>query len=359
MNRYIIDTNTVYEMLAFNGTNLNGVKTLDRTDINYLKLKKFIFRNLKQKKLYISPVSIFEILNKLRHDENDTKKAFDELETIKKTYRYDLFCNDLGKNVFSLDDSVMNKIRNNYCEVLNYKDIILKTKIESESNLLYLFPFQIVIFYLLAVHYGNNEYEKTYEIYINSFVKKNCDYISKIMKKYILNNLQLNYDEKKEKKSFRKMFVDVITEYSMYTFYPFDYIHDCLSNNTSPTFDISSIINNASDDIIENYKNWYKTLEKKEHVFQDIFSIIEKDFKSKNYSKSQFEYLKSVIYDFFTNKTKMDTNDAIDFWLLGYIRNDFYIVTFDAQMIDVIQKSCKNNINLINCFLSKKTYEGA
>ena len=40
--KYIIDTNTAYEMLALNGISLDGVGTLDRDDIKYDELKKFL-----------------------------------------------------------------------------------------------------------------------------------------------------------------------------------------------------------------------------------------------------------------------------------------------------------------------------
>ena len=352
--KYIIDTNGIYELLALKHVPLNGVLTLDRIDIDYYKLENFLIRNLKNKKAFMSPVSIFEITNKLKDNDVELKKAFEGLEAIRKEYDYDFLCNNLGteKNApFVLDTIIMNDIRKNYCNAFNYKQEILDKKLVSEAKILYLFPLQIVIFYLLASHYGEEAFEKTYDSFTEAFMDKNCDVISKALEDSIYNKLYQDFCDRKEKKSFRKMFKEVLMDCSSCVLIPFDYIYDSLLDNDTPTFTLSSILDCSGDDIFKNFKSWYYSDPAKKSIFESIFNTIKMSFKVKNYSVSQYAYLKQVLIDFFSNETKMDTNDAIDFWFLGYIRKEYKLLTFDTQMIEAIKKADIENKRLIDKFL--------
>lgn len=347
---YILDTNLVYELLSLKGTKLKGVGALDRPDIDYEKLNSFLSNNLKNKNLFISPVSIFEISNKFKNNCLKLKKVIRGLEKIRNEYKYDLFCKNMG-HLFNIDEKIMQSIRQNYKNIKKYKKYLLEEKIRSETEFLYILPLQIVITYFLLAHYEDEQYYKTYNYAVNAFIEKNYELIVDTLKEKIRNKLINDYSIGKEKKSFRNLFEEIIIDCSSYLLIPFDYIYDEISKNKEPTYNLSSMVNKVDNKtVIQKYKEWYQSENKNLANIADILNTIKNVLVSKNYSSCQCEYVLQVIKDFFNNETKMDTNDAEDFWILCFVRDNSQLLTFDKQMIRAIEVGNSKNYLLINSF---------
>lgn len=352
---YILDTNVFYEYISNLGVVLPGVGTRDRDDIDYEKLFNFLEKSFEQKVVFIPPLVFYEFVNRFRDDKDTLKSILNQINVLRKKYRYDLVCNNIGK-IFMFDEKLdLNRwnsyFKKDYRNILLYVDQFKETKLDSEVQLLSYFPIAIIITYFLSAHFNDETYYEAYKITCDTFCEKNFPIILNEIQATIKNEFTEGYLQEKEKYIFRDIFDTIIEKSSSYILYPFDYVFDALSRNEKPTYELSSILKlETNQNVRDKYQLWKKSMTNKLTNINDVLDSFKDDMKKKRYSDSQIQYFIDVVNDFFNQKTKMDSNDAEDFWYLGYVIDNFYLLSFDKQILETLKKSNPKNYASIKEF---------
>lgn len=351
-NVVLLDTNCFYDVCRITGLSIKCFEGQTNTNVDYKKLTKEIQERLLLKELFITPTLLTEVVSHFRNDEEELRRIINHLIFLEQKYEYCLMTNNYGQYFGSLRNLISSGGSLDYRQALINIEKIVENKIDNEAEVLTFVISEIAMSYLACSHKDGDNITKagTFSSFIDLYQNGNRELINKYIKDKIKTTFIKAYSEGKEKNSFRTIFDEVLRDCSAFLFIVFDYINDYLDGSDEPHYDAYEIIDKAKGKpILNRFSGWCSKNKAIESIKQ-YCEMMATDMLGKNYSKAQCEYLTNVVISIYSSRTKMDKNDSEDFWHLGYIRKGAYLLTFDLQMVDAIDKSEPENANYLRQF---------
>lgn len=342
-----IDANVFY-MYCLQKNILTNKETSINAKIKDQYFYNFIDNNFKKGYIGIAEPFIFEIVSKNRKKLLTLKKMIYLIRENSVKF--------LGvKPFFELDETakknlmLKQKVKISRCTV-NY---IYKKKMKEEANLLSLISQTLVHEYLVIQYMASTNGTNLLSAY-NSLIQ-NTDILSsikKIVTTKIEKILKKGYRKGKDSEEYRKYFEETLELTAELNIHIFELLNN--QQNLQPSTNFFSPLQNyrnlSSRGTSSRFANFYKNIVKGTNNQNQYFLALSNSLKLRGYTDSQTEHLKNMLNDLFVTKKKINKNDSIDLTLLGYIRDEYFLLTFDENMLKAIRIGDVDNYNFIKSF---------
>jgi hypothetical protein len=117
---------------------------------------------------------------------------------------------------------------------------------------------------------------------------------------------------------------------------------------------LTEILSLAEDkQFSKKLQKWYNSEIKKTKMNSDMIEYqqqVDSALEIQGYTVEQRKYTIKMIGELFKNGTKRDKNDAEDFWFLGASKFGSYLLTFDNEIISILEEVNHSNFQYINQF---------
>ena len=349
-----LDTNTFYLFLNLFGYNFTDIDTnydfLDST-----KLKNEFVTLLQENRIGFSTNMIFEVISHFRNNKSELKRLLNHLQNVFGLYNSS-FRIDKAEPRFVYKNNTDRDVKELFnCNISQATiNAVVKAKIESESAILSSTIYYIALSFIVTKYFICGNFKHLAKPFADSMKFndfENIKIIKESAQNQIKTQLHIDYQLNKEKKSFRKIFSDVLNNSVCMMLIQLDAIKNKLDNTPNNTFFYNDLFGTNETEKIEiilhNIQKNYSTFKLQ---LVDFITDETSALQKLDYTKCQQIYIFQVIEDLFNNSTKMDKNDAPDFWMLHLSSHKGYLLTFDKQMINSIKQGFPKNYNYIKNF---------
>lgn len=345
----ILDTNVFYDFCYMYGFYDFGFIGKANPHVNYDNLESILETHLINKSLFISSATIFEVIGRFRNNDALLRKLMVFLWDISQKYSYNLFAFYTIGGFFSFGketDNFWNEVSKDYMKLVENKEMIFDSKIQSEADVLLSFARIIIYCYLNGVSKGDKEIEEKAKQYINFHQRFPKGYkIYSYEKSKCCSILDKYYNQKiKIIDCFDLLLNEVFIEADMYMNPGFDRIDIPEGKALIEVIDLKKV--NA----VRKIHRWF--CDNRKHI--NISDLLKNIYFEKELSNCQMGFINKSINMLFNNCKKVKKNDTEDFWNMGYIYMDkSYLITFEKSIIELMIHYEKNNYKYISQFYTQ------
>lgn len=342
----ILDTNAFYDFCYMYGFHDFGFIGKANPYVNYDKFKSVLEMHLLNKSLFISSATIFEVIGRFRNDDVLLRKLMAFLWDISRKYSYNLFAYYTIGGFFSFGketDSFWNDVSKDYMKLVENKEMIFDSKIQSEAEILLIFARIIIYCYLNGISKGNKEKEEKAKQYIDFHQRFPGGYkIFSYEKLRCCSILDKYYNQKIKIIDFFDLLLnEVFINADMHMNPGFDRMDIPEGKVLIEAIDLKRV--NA----VHKIHRWF--CRNKKHI--NISDLLKNIYIEKELSNCQMGFIDKTIKMLFDNSKKVKKNDTEDFWNMGYIYMDkSYLITFEKSIIELMKRYEEKNYKYISQF---------
>ena len=347
----VLDTNAFYDFCHVFGLKNYGVEAGINQRVNYVAFKTKIEAALLNKSLFIPATTMFELVCKLRNNEEGLKKVIAFLKQISQEYSYDLFGYNKYDNygiLFGFDqfsDEYWDKIHTNYENLIELKEKIMLAKIGSEAEIITMFSRNIVHLFILDYYCGKSGCDVVIDLFNGYFFMNPFGdglYIG--IKKSIAWELFEYYINNKEGKN-KKIIFESAVKLSAHLLKDFwDFMYESSLKKEKEKIHSIEVDFSSEESIQTNIYKWFNTEKDSERLSKNIEFIIASLRARCDFNDCQFAYLEDAFLNLFTHGAKREKNDSEDYWNLGFVEKDkTYLISFELEILDILKQKCSDN----------------
>lgn len=340
-----LDTNAFYLLFELYGISLKPKLNIIADHIDAIKIKAEFGKLLLESRVGLTGAVLTEIITNIGTDITIYTKVYSFLEEHINS----------GKIRYGqLEPFFEFYYKNAKIHLPKYqKEIeeILQLKIKSESELHFLFSFTIVYAYILVKYHKIKNVDM--QIFVDVMKSSNAKLVKKIVTDKIVGHLANAYKHSMQKQIIRNVYDDILNDVYFCLAIQLVSIEEAKEDpDQSYLSEILSLTKNK--EFSKKLQQWYNKQIKNNVANSDMIEYrkqVKYALDTQGYSVEQCRYMTKMIEGLFSNSKKRDKNDAEDFWFLGALMFESRLLTFDNEIISILEETNPVNFQYINQFL--------